>query len=61
MVVTEIERYIDMWNKNKSEVHQIFSQDNILEKRKHNQNLILYHNPVLTELHDKLLKVVKDD
>ena len=61
MVVKEIRRYTDMWNNDKEEVHNIFSQKNILEKRKHNQNLILYHNPVLTELHDKLLKVVKDD
>ena len=58
MVVTEIERYIDMWNKNKSEVHQIFSQDSILEKRKHNQNWLMYHNPVLPELNDKLSRVI---
>ena len=58
MVVTEIERYIDMWNKNKSEVHRIFSQENILEKRKHNQNWLIYHNPVLPDLYYKLGRII---
>ena len=57
MVVKEIKRYIDMWNKNKSKVHQIFTQENILEKRKHNQNWVIYHNPVLPDLYYKLGRI----
>ena len=58
MVVKEIKRYIDMWNKNKSKVHQIFTQENILEKRKHNQNWVIYHNPVLSDLYYKLGRII---
>jgi hypothetical protein len=58
MVVKEIKRYIDMWNKNKSKVHQIFTQENILEKRKHNQNWVIYHNPVLPDLYYKLGRII---
>jgi len=54
MVVKEIKRYVDLWNRDKEEVHNIFSQKNILEKRKHNQNLVLYHNPIYPKLYDKL-------
>ena len=46
------------WEIGLSEVHQIFSQDSILEKRKHNQNWLIYHNPVLPELNDKLSRVI---
>ncbi len=58
MVVKEIRRYTDMWNKDKSEVHKIFSQENILEKRKHNQNWLIYHNPVLPDLYYKLGRII---
>jgi hypothetical protein len=46
------------WNKDKSEVHKIFSQDSILEKRKHNQNWLIYHNPVLPDLYYKLGRII---
>ena len=58
MVVKEIKRYIDMWNKDKSEVHKIFSQKNILEKRRHNQNRMIYHNLILPDLYYKLGRII---
>ena len=58
IVVSEIKRYIDMWNKDKSEVHKIFSQDSILEKRKHNQNWLIYHNNSLEDLLYKVSRIV---
>ena len=47
-----------MWNKDKSEVHKIFSQDSILEKRKHNQNWLIYHNNSLEDLLYKVSRIV---
>jgi hypothetical protein len=49
MVVKEIKRYIDMWNNDKDEVHNLFSQDIILEKKIHNQNWALQKNTIIDD------------
>ena len=53
MVVKEIKRYTDMWNNDKDEVHNIFSQDIVLQKRIHNQNWS-FNNNIIDDVIDKV-------
>jgi hypothetical protein len=57
MVVKEIKRYVDLWNRDKEEVHNIFSQDIVLEKRIHNRNRS-FNNNIVNSILDQLGDIV---
>jgi len=57
MVVNQIKKYIDLWNSDKNELHNIFSNKVVLEKRKHNQNWS-FNNNISNDILDKLGEII---
>lgn len=59
VVFSELKRMIELWEKDKNQLHNLFMDSLIREKLRYNKNKILYHNPVFDILRKELLKAIR--
>ena len=59
VVFNELTRIVELWKKDKKQVHNLFMDSLVREKLRYNQNRFLYHNPTFDILRKELLEVIK--